>query len=236
MVKANLLLTFALLVSTANAATLDIVDTLPGTFIDISTTGINLGIAGDDEVIWTTAISNLVFPAGDIVIGNNGGLGFGDVPDPNLAPLNAEIPSAAAFGAGQAVLGFWDDIGNTLGNVYLEEFPGDRLIVQWDGKGFDDDPGGGTITFQIQIFDNVRRGVPIYTQIIYADVEQPRAGGGASATIGYQDGGAGFNDVQWSYNTAGAVSNGTVLSLIPEPTGLVLLAAGALAASRRRAR
>ncbi len=70
--------------------------------------------------------------------------------------------------------------------------------------------------------------------MIYADVEQPRADGGGSATIGYQDGGAGFNSVEWSFNTSGAVSNGTVLSLIPEPTSLLLVIIGGLAAGRRR--
>ena len=43
------------------------------------------------------------------------------------------------------------------------------------------------------------------------------AGAGASATIGYQDGNAGFGDVQFSFGSAGAVSNGSVLSLLIEP-------------------
>ena len=107
-----------------------------------------------------------------------------------------------------------------------------KTWLQWDGKQFTDSTD--TVTFQLQIFEGVRGGNPIYAQMIYADVEQPRADGGGSATIGYQDGGAGFNSVQWSFNLSGAVSNGTVLSLIPEPASLALIAIGAWVSHRRR--
>ncbi len=226
-----LAITLTITLVAAAPADLFIVDTEPGTFIDISDSGISLGISGNDEAIINTTISNTVFPGGDVVVGNNGGLGFGDLTDPNLPPLNEEIPSAAAFGGGQALFGFWDDIDNTYGDVFYEVRT-DRLIVQWDGKQFTDSTD--TLTFQIQIFDDVRGGNPIYAQIIYTDIEQPRADGGGSATIGNQDGGAGFNDVQWSFNTSGAVSNGMVLSLIPEPASLALIVIGGSALFRRR--
>ena len=220
----------ALLVASAPAE-LFIVDTEPGTFIDISESGIDLGLSGNDEAPINTLISNAVFPGGEVWVGNNGALGFGALPDTNLPALNEPIFNNAAFGGGQALCGFWDDIDNTYGQL-LYENQENMLIVQWDGKQFTDSTD--TLTFQLQIFADVRGGNPIYAQMIYADVEQPRADGGGSATIGYQDGGAGFNSVEWSFNTSGAVSNGTVLSLIPEPASLLLAIIGGLAAGRRR--
>lgn len=220
----------ALLGATASAD-LDIVDTEPGTFIDISESGTGLGISGDEEAPINTPIANAVFPAGEVWVGNNGALGFGELPSTDLPPDNASIFDGLAFGGGQTVCGFWDDIDNTYGDIYYENLEG-LLIVQWEGKEFTDSTD--TVTFQLQIFDGVRGGNPIYAQMIYTDVEQPRADGGGSATIGYQNGGAGFNSVEWSFNTSGAVSNGTVLSLIPEPAALLLAIVGGLVGGRRR--
>ena len=225
----------ALLISAAglaSAQTLEIVDDLPGEFIDITELGAEaLHLSGDLSAEITTSIGNAVFPAGRVVVGNNGGLGF-DPPDDFLAPLNQEIPSDTAFGGGQGGLVFWDDIGNDVGDPYWLEL-GDRVIIQWHDSHFEGSED--TARFQIQIFD---LGAPapelIYAQFIYDDIEQPRPGGGASATIGYQDGGAGFNDVQWSFNSPDAVWDGAVLSVIPEPSTVVLLGLGTLALVRRR--
>ncbi len=213
---------------------LEIVDDLPGIFIDISGTGTPLGLSGDEEIPITTTISNAVFPGGQVIVANNGGLGFGNLANTNLEPINQPIPSSGAFGDGLALLPLWDDIGNTIGEVLWSQ-QGDRLIVQWDSKRFEGSMD--TATFQVQIFD----GVPfppaggIFAQMLYADIEQPRPGGGVSATIGYQDTTGDFpNTVQWSFNTAGAVANGTVLSLIPEPATLTLLCLGGVFATRRR--
>ena len=63
-------------------------------------------------------------------------------------------------------------------------------------------------TFQVQVPSSG----PALARFVYADVQQPRAGGGASATIGYQAGGFAV-DVQWGLNIPGAVSDGTVLTL-----------------------
>ncbi|MCP4250993.1 MAG: hypothetical protein GY778_28480 [bacterium] len=53
---------------------------------------------------------------------------------------------------------------------------------------------------------------------MYADVDflDPALDDGASASIGYQAGGIG-NDVSWSYNQSGAVTAGTVLTLMDAP-------------------
>ncbi|MCK4658003.1 MAG: PEP-CTERM sorting domain-containing protein [Phycisphaerae bacterium] len=214
------------------------VDFLPGEFIDIVAdgSGTALNIGEEEERVFTTTISNALFPAGDIAIANNGGVGF-DIdypPVPDLAGLNDPLPSSNAFGGGQALLAFWDDIGNTMGDVYVRQTPGDRLIIQWHDRRFADTAEEDQISrFQIQVFD----GSPadgISAQFFYNDIEKERAGGGVSATIGYQGGATRADDFQWSFNTPNAVANGTVLSLIPEPSTLLLVAAGGWLILRRR--
>ncbi len=221
------------LTGSAGAQTLEIVDNLPGMFTDISTIGTDLQLGDEDEAEITTTIGNAVFPAGSVWVARNGGLGFDPV-STDLAPINLEIPSSDAFGGSQAALAFWDDIGNDTGTVlWHEDFGSNTLIVQWHEVPFNDH--SGTATFQVKIFGDPGAPPPIYAQFIYEDIEQSRGGGGASATIGYQDGAAGFNDVQWSYNAPGAVSDGDVLTLteIPEPAAALLLL-GALTVLRRR--
>ena len=215
-------------------AALTIVDTEPGTFIDISGIGEILPLSGDLSVSRTTTISNAVFPAGEWWVGNNGGIGVPTLPSSFLAPMNAPLPSTDAFGGGKCMLGYWDDIGNTVGHVYWAQLP-DRLVVEWANRQFEDSTD--TLTFEMQIFDNPSNS--IYAQVLFSDIEQPRADGGKSSTIGYQKAGTPLdnvqerdNDVQWSYNTAGAVANGTVLSLMPEPASAALLLLGVLLSRR----
>ncbi|MFQ5502839.1 MAG: PEP-CTERM sorting domain-containing protein [Phycisphaerae bacterium] len=219
---------------------LQIVDNLPGTFIDISLTGgTPLNLLNDDEILLGTTVGNVVFPSGGMIVANNGGLAFRNPADINLAPLNEPIPSNNAFGGGQAAMAFWDDIDDKVGNVFFAPListpiHGNGMIIQWNNRNFFGASPLETATFQIQIFEN---GGPdgIVAQYLFQDIEQPRPGGGISATIGYQDGGAGFGDVQWSFDTSGAVANGTVLSLvIPEPGTLTLLALGGLFVLRRQ--
>jgi hypothetical protein len=211
----------------AVADLISIVDNLPGTFVDISATGTNLHLNDEDEAEITTTIGNTLLPAGRVIVANNGGLGF-DPPDTNLPPDNEPIRDDSVFGGGQALLGYWDDIGNDVGGVFYEE-QGNMLIVQWENRAI----GGRRdvrITFQIQIFEQTEANTP-YFQFLYEDISA--AGGGASATIGYQDGGAGFEDETWSFNTPGAVRDGGVLTVAPEPAALVLLGLSSITRRRR---
>lgn len=238
--RALAVLACAVGITSTASAQLIIVDDLPGEFIDISQTGLPLDLGNDASIEIITAIGNTIFPSGSVIVGNNGGLGFDPV-DPTLPPENEAIPTNNGFGGSQSAFIFWDDIGNDIGfgdlftgNVFWEE-QGGTLIVQWHDRGFDDGKGPDTSRFQIQIFDTPGGPNPIFAQFLYDDIEQPRPGGGASATIGYQDGNAGFNDFQWSFNTPGAVQNGTVLSImLPEPTSFALLAVAGMMARRRR--
>lgn len=212
----------------AQAAPLEIVDTLPGTWVDISTVGVALDIQADDVAAIDSSVGNAVFPSGRWWVGNNGAVGF--ALNSLLPPITEPIPSPQIFGGDQAVAIFGSDIGNDDGNVFWALLPaaraggGNALIVQWHNHRFEGSTDTGR--FQLQVFSDPGPD-QIYAQFLYDDIEQPFPNGGAIATIGYQDGGAGFNDVQWSYHVAGAVANGTVLSLVPEPgTAVLLLLAG----------
>jgi hypothetical protein len=58
---------------------------------------------------------------------------------------------------------------------------------------------------------------PVYAQFIYGYLSGTRAQG-RYATVGYQNGGvAGYNDVQWSYDTVSLYTN-LVLSLVSVAT------------------
>lgn len=232
------------LAGATRATTLSIVNDRPGAFTDISTTGTPLNLGADGATEITATVGNDVFSAGTVCIANEGVVGY-NIPavDCGASDANEPIPSLAVMGGGQVAVVGWDDIDNDVGNVYVQQSllrgpgggrVGSVLIIQWHNREF----GGSTDTsrFQLQVFDPplVLGGDEVFAQFIYDDIEQPRAGGGASMTIGYQDGGAGFNDVQWSFNTPNAVANGTVLSIVPEPATGLLLAAGALALLRRR--
>jgi hypothetical protein len=221
------------------AAQLSLVDNLPGTYIDISTTGTLIPLGDNDSATLSVPFGNAVFPAGDLIVSNNGGVGYGTLTSTYLDPNNTPLPSTQAFGGGQCALPYWDDIGNTIGGVFYQALT-DRYIIQWQlkpiGLGLRGDAGDRSdrIAFQLQIFSNPSGSPAIYAQYLYSIISVPGAGGGASATIGYQNGSAAFNDVLWSYNTPGAVADGDVLSVvIPEPTTALLLLAAALL--RRRA-
>lgn len=194
----------------AHGQELNIVDNLAGFFEDISTST-PLVLGNDEELVVGTTIGNVVFPAGSVYVADNGGAAFRDPPGTDLAPVNEPIPSLAAFGGGQVLFVYWDDFDDKDGDVFLSEKTGD-LIIQWHNRLL----GGaqtGTARVQLKVFGSIGPS-GIVAQLIFDDIQQPGVEGGASATIGYQDGGAGFGDFQWSFNTADAVANGTVLSLV----------------------
>ncbi|MBL8880980.1 MAG: hypothetical protein JNG88_17840 [Phycisphaerales bacterium] len=208
---------------------------LPGTFIDIATNGgIPLNLDDEDETVINVSIGNFLFPAGPVAVGNNGGAAWAP-PSTNLGPVNQPLPSLQAFGGGRSLLPFWDDIGNTVGDVWYRQDP-NQLIIQWKGNHFGD--SNDTTNFELQVKNlgpSLGPGNEIIAQLLYQDIQQPRADGGASATIGYQaDAASPFVSNQFSFDTPDSVYDGTVLSLlVPEPAGIGLLAMGLLAIRRR---
>lgn len=215
------------------SAAISIVKNRPGVFIDIKDTGTPLNLSLDLSASVSTTIGNRIFPAGRVVISNNGGVGFDPVDD-TLSDTPEMIPSNLAFGGSRALLPYWSDIGNHVGNVYFEEV-GSNLIVQWDHKKFEGFPNASAVTFQVQIHGEVVDDV--VAQMLYQAIEEGPAFGGANGGVGYQDGlGGTENDVQYSVGEAFSVSNLEVLTVLaPSPgTGVVVLSGLALAMRRRR--
>ena len=215
------------LIASVAGAQLTIVDNLPGAWIDVSGTGTPLNLSDDGEVDIATTVGNSLLAAGVARVGSNGAVRFAGTGQ-SLSWTNATIPSTNMFSGDQSLAVFWDDFNTSSGsngNIYWEEVGG-TLVIQWQAAGFYGTTDTATLQMQIHSAPGP------YAQFIYQDVGQTRPDNGGSATIGYQAGGI-ENDVQWSYNTTGAVQDGTVLSLIPEPASLALLALGALALRRR---
>lgn len=214
--------------SNLTAQQLAITDGIPGAFVDISTMGtpLNLGDDGVAEVSVSFDLTQTLFlgdGSGRVWVSNNGAVGFlGDGGSSGAFYLNTELPNFGLFGGAhgtpQALAVFWDDLDSDTGDVYHTTIgdPGSRvLIIQWQNRPhFSGDPvlDGDEVTFQTQIFENA---APVHAQFLYQDVDfqNPDFDGGASATIGYQAGGI-ANDVQWSFNQAGAVDAGGVLTLL----------------------
>jgi len=216
--------------SAACGQDLIITDQMPGTFIDIAGTGTALAL-GDDgvaEVVPDFDLTSTLFSGdgtGRVWVSNNGAIGFlGDEGTAGAFWLNTGLPNFGLFGGAhgepQALAVYWDDLDDETGDVYYETIgdPGCRIfIVQWHDRPHhpgDPDLDGNEATFQVQIFEAAG---PVHASMVYADVDFEDAGldGGASATIGYQDGGI-RNTVQWSLNEPGAVQAETVLTVMDD--------------------
>jgi hypothetical protein len=218
-----------LLVASPAAAQLEMTCSLPGTYVDISSTGTALGLAdeGVAEIPAGFDLTTTLFAgdgSGRVWVSNNGAVGFlGDGGSAGAFFLNAALPNFGLFGGvhgtPQSLPVYWDDLDADTGDVYYETVgtAGSRvLIIQWqDRPHFSGDPvlDGNEATFQVQIFEDASAGTG-YAQFLYQDVDfqDPALDEGASATIGYQADGH-QNDVQWSFDTPGSVQAGYVLTL-----------------------
>lgn len=192
-------------------------DTLPGTTFDLAGTGTALDLADEEVRDVATGIVSPLLQRGTVRVGSNGGLRLAGT-GTTLPRDNEPIPSTAAFGGARALLGFWDDLdsaGGAFGQVFVQEFA-ERLVVHWRDVGFGQHTAS-RVDFQAQLF----RGRPLVAQLLYTDVEGARAARGASATIGYQAGGA-SGHVPFSFDTP-SVTDGTVLSFlhVEDPPGTV---------------
>ncbi len=152
----------------------------PSLFVDISATGIPLGMTEDGETTVTTTVGNAAFPAGLTTIGNNGVVASG--PDVFISFVNSILPN---YQWDAALVPFWTDLGVAIGDVYYEERLVDginTLIVQWDDIPHLQTPG--TVTFQLQLFETG----PIVARYVYPDVDfgNPIYDGGNQATVGLQ--------------------------------------------------
>jgi hypothetical protein len=195
-------------------------------FVDISTTCTALA-SGDDNVIpITTTIGNALFPAGPVLISNNGmmvaGVMSGGIDFTNSSlfgsppfPQNLDVPQLGTA----YLMPFWDDLQPLSGaentTVYWQELGG-VLYVMWKNEGHFPRVPGQTVTFEVQVFQNPPSCGP-GIQYLYVDTvfggTQASADHGASATIGYVGADAlNFTTLQLSFNSA-TVNDGSTVSI-----------------------
>lgn len=154
-----------------------------GGFIDISTTGTDLGL-GDDGVAGVTIPFSFLYQGAqqisDVTIGNNGDIKLG-----TLTGFTSFSGNMATLADG--LYPWLDDLDSETGGVYYETVgtPGNQVfIVQWEERcNFSGSVGAPNVTFQVQIEEA--------TGEIYFVYDDPIFGGtfsgddyGANADIG----------------------------------------------------
>ncbi len=189
-------------------------------FVDVSSTGTSMILGDDSEANATMPFTPIgsIFTSSQVRVCNNGGIAFG-LTSGDLDWQNQSIPSNAVLlpvPGEQAILAWWDDLytGGSVHRHTIGVAPNRTFIVQWTNRNHFNYTAGG-ISFQIQVFETPVNGTCaqiIYTDTVFGTSSLDNA---ASASIGYQLNGT--DGIQWSYNTAGAVTSGTVLSVRNPP-------------------
>jgi hypothetical protein len=160
-------------------------------FIDISGTGQDLQITGDDALAETTLPFAFPFYDGaytQTVVCSNGWLSFAD---PNQAPFeNQPVPTPGL--PDLAIFPFWDDLYPPNGGAVYFQGDANRAIFQW--HQIPHISGGGPYTFQAQLYPDGE------ILLVYQDMGDGATG---SATVGIEnaDGGSGL---QVAFNGAGS--------------------------------
>ena len=196
-------------------------DTVTRTYIDATN---NVGISRDDQVV------PLPFPSGftfnfygttytSVNVSSNGNLQFttSSTAFSNVCPL----PSATL---GVAIHPFWDDLYPPAGGSVQWELTGTApnrvLTIEWDDiQHFPGTPSG--VSFEVQLEESTGDIYLVYQDTDFGD---PSINDGASASVGIQNGPAGYA-LQYSCNEA-VLSAGRAIRIFrqvgtatPTPTG-----------------
>ncbi|MFT6500503.1 MAG: hypothetical protein ACJASQ_000612 [Crocinitomicaceae bacterium] len=139
-----------------------------GGFIDISSTGLDLGLTDDGEVGIDPLPFDILFQGvlmTNATIGNNGGV--------QLGTTTANIGYGGNFNTlGDGTLFPWgDDLDEETGNVYAEQIgtsPNSVLVVQWDNIcNFSGNASSPTVTFQVQIDEATNEIYYVYDDVVF---------------------------------------------------------------------
>lgn len=202
-----------------------LVNNLPGTFTDISTTGVVLGSGDEGSFGFTSGVTNALVPSPTLFANTNGLLTASFFSGTTAAWQNTALPVASQT---LGLFAMWDDLvidgTASLRHQLVVENGIQVEVVQWSQvRTFSSGPSGPRATLQIKLFASG----PVLAQFLYLNSNCATLA--ASSTIGAQWSSTGA--AQYSLNTAGSVAAGTVLSVIP-PEGLF---AGFTAATTRGA-
>jgi hypothetical protein len=210
-------------------------------FVDLATNGgtpVVPAPSDDSEHNIVTTVGNLLFPAGNVRIANDGvvisGITAGDVASTNAAIPASGFPVGIPAGAA-AILPWWQDLcpgGGPPSPAILWKETAGVLYIEWIAEA-NVCTNSSDVTFEIQVFANPAPGAP-WIQILYPDtvfhsgfplpppfpdVPPDPCNGGACATIGYVAGSPVASNAQWAHNLA-SVTNGAVLSIFPPTMAL----------------
>lgn len=197
------------------------VSNIPGTFVDISSTGTSIGTITDDfQGIFTTTVGNQIFPAGQVVASNNGwaATGFtsaitsGSYANQSISGTTFPVATGSMrTGGTNYMMPYWDDFlpstnTATPSSVRWQQID-NVLIIQWTNEDLFNAGGNGVGTMQMQIYGTpfVSGGSIVYAQFVYRDTNfgtASPANDGGQASIGYLSSSpANANTVQFSFNT-----------------------------------
>jgi hypothetical protein len=190
--------------STAQAQ-FSIVNSIPGTFTDISATGTVVAFGDDSSQPFTSGITNALVTNPNLYASTNGNI--------TTTIFNTHQNTFLPFStAPWGLYPLWDDLvvdgPGSLKHQLVNEGGVNVEIIQWtlvrtQAAGANGPRG----TFQVKLFASD----PVMAQFIYQDVAF--GNGGSGATIGFQLGAQPGQWSQYSYNTANSVTAGTVLTI-----------------------
>jgi hypothetical protein len=178
-------------------------------FTDISGTGINLGLSGDDQTVVTSLPFAFPWFGGlhdQVSVCSNGWISF----DTGAVAYFSNEFIPYAFSVNNMICAFWDDLYLPFGGqvYYQDDSANGRVIFQWNQvphiSGTD-----GPYTFQVMLYTNGE----IYLN--YGDMGATVFYGVTSATVGVEnaDGSAGLQVN--AFNAGGLIANGVTVAIAP---------------------
>jgi len=173
------------------------------TFADITGTAPSLNLGGDGLASVDIPFSFDFYGGSfdELYVSANGYITFGT---PVSEPDN-QMLDGTALTSRSIIAPFWDDLGTTIGDVYVQSqglgVSNRQFIIQWDMVNNESD-GSGVGRFQVVLDEGTGSVRFNYADVIFDGIGDE----GAGATIGLQ--GDGFGD-QFSFNQAGSVVDGS---------------------------
>ena len=168
------------------------------TFTDISNTGtpLDLFYDGGRHIILPFDFTFYGQTSADVYIRNEGFVLFDTTDFGTIYTSDVSLPTPIIYRPGW--FPYWDELAHDTGNVYYETLgtePNRQFIVQWHNRPHLFLNFGGTVTFQLVLYENTNKFDFVYDDVIFNNAIYDS---GASATIGIQNT-SGSSYLQYSY-------------------------------------